>query len=284
MSDFLRKFIGSHARKYAKAILNPLLGMFRPGNVAMFHVGRVGSTVLAGMLQQHRRVYWPGEVFEKEHARYMRAVRGRNVPDSYVLPKDPLKILRIEMRQARNRMFGFETKFLEEHHLKVIGLDLGRYVQTLSDLGFDRFIVLRRKNILRRLVSGVVLRDTGVSHLRAGEDLKSRSFNLDLYRIPLGARYFNLVDAIQMIECAHEDLERVLSGKKVCELTYEEHISTSPVVAYREVMSFLELEPGEPHVLLRKTNPGSLSDMIENYNELEAMLEKTPYRWMLESA
>ena len=280
MSEFFRPFVSHQTRRYAKAVLNPLFGLFRPENVAMLHVGRVGSTVLAGMLQQHRRIYWADEVFEKEHARYMKTIKS----GPYAIPKDPLKILRTEMREARNRVFGFETKFLDEHHLKVIGLDLEHYVGALSDLGFGRFVVLRRKNILRRLISGVVLRDRGVSHIRADKDWRKSDFHLDLHRIPLGARYLDLIDAIRIIEEAHERLDRRLAGKEVCQLNYEEHISDSPVVAYRKVVAFMGLEPGEPKILLRKTNPGPLEDMIENYDELQAMLEKTPYRWMLESA
>jgi hypothetical protein len=249
MSKFLGHLIKHRARRYAKAVLDPLLGVFRPANVAMFHVGRVGSTVLAGMLQQHRRISWSGELFEKEHSRYMKAVAS----GSYELPKDPLKILRTEMRAARNRVFGFETKFLDEHHIKVIGLDLEAYVAKLSDLGFGGFIVLKRKNILRRLISGVVLRDRDVHHIRASKEWPER-------------------------------LDRLLAGKQVCQLNYEEHISDSPAVAYRKVVAFMGLKPGEPEILLRKTNPGPLQEMIENYDELRAALDGTPYRWMLDRA
>ncbi|MFC6490472.1 hypothetical protein [Nitratireductor sp. GCM10026969] len=280
MPELLQPFIGHQTRRYAKAVLNPLLGIFRPGNVAMFHVGRVGSTVLVGMLQQHRRIYWAGEVFQREHDRYMEAVAS----GGYSLPEDPLKVLRTEMREARNRMFGFETKFLDEHHLKVIGLDLERYVDTLSELGFERFVVLKRKNVLRRLISGAVLRETGQFHIRADQKRQKRRFRLDLHRIPLGARYLDLIDAIRMIEEGHERLDRLLAGKQVCELNYEEHISDDPLVAYRKVMEFMGLEPCKPEILLRKTNPDPLSDMIENYDELREMVGKTSYRWMLESS
>lgn len=280
MPELLQPSISHQTRRYAKAVLNPLLGMFRPGNVAMFHVGRVGSTVLVGMLQQHRRIFWAGEVFQQEHDRYMKAVKS----GGYSLPRDPLKVLRTHMREARTRMFGFETKFLDEHHLKVIGLDLERYVDTLSELGFERYVVLRRKNILRRLISGVVLRDTGQFHIRAGQERQKRRFHLDLHRIPLGARYLDLVDAIRMIEEGHERLDRLLAGKQVCQLNYEDHISDDPFVAYRKVVAFMGLKPGEPDILLRKTNPDPLEDMIENYDELRATIGETPYQWMLESA
>lgn len=280
MSEYLQPSIRLQTRRYAKAVLNPLLGMLRPGNVAMFHVGRVGSTVLAGMLQQHRRIFWAGEVFQREHDRYMDAAES----GTYVVPQEPMKVLRMEMREARNRMFGFEMKFLEEHHLKVVGLDLEHYVDALSELGFERYVVLRRKNVLRRLVSGVVLRDTGQFHIRSDKERRKRRFHLDLNRIPLGARYLNLVDAIDMIEGGHERLDRLLADRQVCNITYEEHISDDPFVAYRKVVDFMGLEPGQPDVLLRKTNPDPLEDMIENYDELRAAVEKTPYRWMLDSA
>ncbi|TWG97929.1 hypothetical protein L598_000200000680 [Mesorhizobium sp. J18] len=279
MSELLQPSISRQTRKYAKAVLNPLLGMLRPGNVAMFHVGRVGSTVLVGMLQQHRRIYWAGEVFQREHDRYMKAAEG-----SYSLPKDPLKELRAEMREARNRMFGFETKFLDEHHLKVIGLDLERYVDTLSELGFERFVVLKRKNILRRLISGAVLRETGQFHIRAGQKRQKRRFHLDVHRIPIGARHLDLIDAIRMIEEGHARLDSLLAGKQVCQLNYEEHISDDPFVAYRKAIEFMGLKPEKPDILLRKTNPDPLEETIENYDELREMIGDTPYRWMLENA
>jgi hypothetical protein len=277
MSDQLKLSIDRRARKYVKAALNPFLCIFRPGNVAMFHVGRVGSTVLGSMLRQDRRIHWPGEVFEREHMRYTKAVKA----GGYTRLKDPLKILRTEMRAAGHRTFGFETKFLDEHHLKVIGLDLESYIDALSRLGFDRYVVLTRRNILRRLVSGIVLRETGRAHVLATQAHERRRFHLDLNGIPLGARSFDVVDAIQMIEEGHERLSRALAGKKVCELNYEDHISDDPFVAYRRLMTFMGLEPGQPTIAFRKTNPDPLSETIENYDELLAALETTPYKWML---
>jgi hypothetical protein len=243
----------------------------------MFHVGRVGSTVLASMLGQHRRIYWPGEVFEKEHSRYMMMVGT----GGYTVSTDPLKILRMEMRAAGPRIFGFELKFLNELHLQVIGLDLENCIDALSRLGFDQYVVLKRRNVLRRLVSGFVHREGGQLHVRVGQEPQKMRFHLDLHRFPFNENFYDIVDAIKLIEESHEHLSRALTDKNVCELNYEDHISDDPLVAYHKLMAFFQLEPAEPKILFRKTNPYPLEDIIENFDELCARLENTPYKWML---
>jgi hypothetical protein len=280
----IRNSFHRRARKYAKEVQHHLvgvLGVFRAHNVAMFHVGRVGSMVLATMLGQHRRIYWPGEVFEKEHSRYMKAVDVGTYTLPTTLPTDPLKILRTEMRAAGHRTFGFEMKFLEDHHLKVIGLELEGCIDALSKLGFDRYVVLTRRNLLRRLVSGAVLRKTGQAHIPISQERQKMRFHFDLRRVPIGANYYDLVDAIKLIEEGYARLSRALIGKTICELIYEDHISNDPLVAYRKLIAFMQLEPAAPKVMFRRTNPDPLDVMIENYDEIRARLEDTPYKWML---
>ena len=43
----------------------------RKGNIFMLHIGRVGSTVLADLLNQHSQIHWDGEFYPKQHKYYL---------------------------------------------------------------------------------------------------------------------------------------------------------------------------------------------------------------------
>ena len=65
-------------------------------------------------------------------------------------------------------------------------------------------------------------------------------------------------------------------------LTYEDDLAQSPLEGYQRVCSFLGLSAFEPNLRCRKLNPGSLSALIANWDEIRALLAPTPFAWMLE--
>jgi len=76
-------------------------------------------------------------------------------------------------------------------------------------------------------------------------------------------------------------LEECLRGRSVLRLSYEDDIAGGPERAYRRVCEFLGLQPSEVSVLLRKTNPFSLREMVTNFEDLERALAGTEFAWML---
>ena len=58
-------------------------------------------------------------------------------------------------------MYGFEAKFF---HLDIFELELADFLQRLDTLGFERFIVLERKNTLLKVISSLIAHKTGPWH------------------------------------------------------------------------------------------------------------------------
>ena len=80
-----------------------------------------------------------------------------------------------------------------------------------------------------------------------------------------------------LTECAEQsDAFRWLS------LTCEGDLARSPLEGYQRVCRFLGLSALQPHLRHRKLNPGSLADLIANWDEIRTLLAPTPFAWMLE--
>ena len=77
-----------------------------------------------------------------------------------------------------------------------------------------------------------------------------------------------------------QEVETLLAGKNVLNLTYEDDIEQDPQKAYRSICKFVNMEETNASVTLSKTNPFPLKDIIENFAEVKAALHNTPYEWM----
>jgi hypothetical protein len=64
-------------------------------------------------------------------------------------------------------------------------------------------------------------------------------------------------------------------------LTYEKDIQNDPVKAYQQVCDFLGIKSRNVTVELSRTNPFVANEMIENFDEVESVLNGTNYEWML---
>jgi len=65
------------------------------------------------------------------------------------------------------------------------------------------------------------------------------------------------------------------------ELVYEDQIEFDPRIAYREVCVFLGLPEMDVELRHKKINPGRLTDLISNYEEVRDCLSPTRFAWML---
>lgn len=230
----------------------------------MFHVGRSGSRVLASLLDQHPRIFWDGEIYEPSHRLWR---PGR----------DPLRILDRRRRRAGCRYYGCELKFF---HARLVGMPLPALVDALFARGFDHFIVLRRRNTLRKVVSSVRLHSEKRSHRRKGEaELKRITLDVDDVRIDRDRK--PLLAYLEDYERQFEALDRLLEGRDVLRLTYEEDVADDPTRAYRRCCGFLGLSPRPVEVAYGRTNPFPLSDIVVNLDEVEDALRGTPYEWMV---
>ncbi len=241
------------------------LSLWRPGNVAMFHVGRSGSRVLASLLGQHPAVRWDGEIYEPNSKLWR---PGR----------DPERLLRRRMRLAGRRYYGFEMKFF---HARLMGLALSEFVPHLIGSGFDRFIVLERRNTLRKVVSSIRLHQERRSHRKEGAARLHR-IRVDVEDVRIDRASLPLVDHLEGYRRGFEELDHLIEDREVLRLSYEDDIAEDPRIAYQRCCAFLGIEPTPVEVAYGRTNPFPMKEIVINWDDVVRALSDTPFGWMTE--
>lgn len=247
--------------------------------VVMFHIGRSGSTVLGDLMDQHDDLCWLGELYLPIFLAWQRE-HGLNQIGARV---DPLAYLQQRLADyAANRFVGWEVKFF---HLQKLGLPLADYVAALHEMGVTRFIVLRRKNRLRKIVSSLIAQERGRFHQQAEDDQRPFPYNIHInpHQIAIDFSQESLLTFLTKYETELQELTRLLNDSKTLWLTYEEDVMDDPLSAYQTVCRFLKLPPQAVVVHYGRINPYSLREMICNFAEIEAYLQGTPFAWMVAS-
>ncbi len=254
-----------------------VLSRQRPCNVAAFHVGRCGSRVLGDLLNQHSRIVWDGELFSPGRLAGIEARWPR-------LTRDHVKILRLRMTLAGRRCYGFET---QPTQLQRLNISVPDYVQKLEGLGFNRFILLHRKNYLRRIVSITMAHQTSRWHLASGESPPSERVKLDVNELSLNwgpdTHKRSLIAHLEHAEQCISELKASLQNRESLFLTYEDDIQQNPQVGYRRVCEFIGVDVQPVTVRFNKTNTRDLSDVLTNFSEVKQSLQETSFEWMLYS-
>ena len=260
---------------------NLLLGLFlsssRPCNIATFHLGRSGSRLLADLLKQHPKIAWEDELFSP---RCLNALAERRP----LLARKPMRYLKFRLLMAGIRCYGFETQPTQIQRLK---MGLEEYTDRLEKLGFSHFVLLERKNHLRRIVSMLVGRSTSVWHLKSGDIPTLTRVELDTEQLLLGrgedTKRRSLIEHLQREQESLSELKQVLGGRRLLCLTYEDDLAARPEETYRRVCDFAGLGHHQVTVRLGKTNPYELRDILTNFSDVERVLCGTSFEWMLYS-
>lgn len=233
----------------------------------MWHPGRCGSTVIADLIQQDGRIDWAGEILERF---------SKNPPPKIMksgdIPKEVYRKIKKRQRIAGYRPFGFEMKLW---HYKRLELEFEEVIEILQQLGFNKNIVLERKNYLRRGVSGEVARTVGQFHLKQGQERKST-------KIKINVSDDSYLNWLKFQERYYQELKEKLP-RDFLYLCYEDDIESDPYNGYCKIMQNFGYSPKVLSTQLVKTNPYRLSDIIENYDEVCNYLVNTPYHWMVNS-
>jgi hypothetical protein len=247
----------------------------------MFHVGRSGSGVLGDMLNQHPDLLWENELYEKMLTAYERHYGPFDVGDPRC-PIDPLLAVRQCLARTDDNLYGLEVKFF---HLKHCRIALAGYIDWLERFGFDGWIVLKRRNLLRVVTSAAIGGQLGAYHAReGGASYPKTRLRLDPGRVYIDRQPRTLLQCLDEYSANFRQLDALLAGRGCLQLVYEDDIEQDPSVAYRKIADYLGLPPAEtPAVRLRKTNPYPLAEMIENLDEVRACLRGTAYAWMTEA-
>lgn len=275
--EMVPKPISKQARSFVRW-MDQMIGLpmtpWSPGAAVMFHFGRCGSTVVGDLLHQHPNIYWDGEVFYRKWAQF----------DFRLDPFDSSTFIKRQRRIAGKRYYGYEMKIHPEQEFALVHQSLEKHVEDTLTLGFDKFIILERRNYIRRMLSQIIGGMNKVRHIDVKQKPKLTRFHLELENMSFGVvkNPRPLIRCFEEIDRSYRDLEKMLKDHDVLSINYEEHILPDPRIAYKKICEYLGIEPQDVEVRLKRTNPFPISEMVENYDELEAMLKGTDYAWMLE--
>lgn len=240
-------------------------------NVVLFHIGRSGSTVLGDLLYQNKRMFWDGEVIRQFICEQENAGAGPDKSLAYICRRIRLA--------TRGRRYGCEIK---PFHVQRAGATMDEFVAGLERAGFSHFIVLERRNYLRKVVSSLIAAQTGRWHNSSYEKPERARITIDPDCIQIDHTVTTLLKVLDNYASEFDRLREVLGSRRSLWLTYEDDISSDPVSAYRRVCDFVGLTPASVTTRYARTNPWPLADLIENYSEIDRLLADTPYAWMTE--
>ena len=196
------------------------------------------------------------------------------------MPDDAISILKKDMREAYHRYYGFEIK---PFHFRLIGYSIETYMKHLDQLGYTHFIILDRKNRLRKITpSNIAHNEKTRYHITQDKKLKVKQVHINTEKVEIDFDSKPLLDYLTDFDTQFDEIRKLMTGRNILELTYEDHIMNDPKVAYGEVCDFLGIKQKKVDVSLSRTNPFPLREMIENDGEVEQVLKGTPYAWMLD--
>lgn len=242
------------------------------GSVVMFHTGRSGSSVIADMLGEHPEIHWDGELFN------YRLMPWRERPKDRMV--EATALIRRRMNLFDKPLYGFEVL---STHLHAGQMDEGQFIAALEDLGVERFVLLTRRNVLRKLVSNLVARERGRWRLEAREAAPLTRVHIDTDNLQLASAK-PLVIHIRDTLADYATLRSALDSRSCLELVYEDDVHRDPRRAYRRICEFLGIEYVETPVRHGQTTPHPLSQVIRNYDEVAAVMSNTEFEWMLEES
>lgn len=258
------------------SILGSLFNKKRIANVCMFHLGRCGSTVISNMLNQNGDIYWDGEIFEN-YRKY------KLIEQKFI--SNPLGILKIRINKQNTRYYGFEIKPYVEQHLnaKLLNVPLTKLINVLTALKVNKFIVIKRENYLKQLISFEMARLNKRHHYKIDEKTPSKKINLPIDNIQLGFSTKTLYETLVYYDSIYKSLESQLIDKDVLYISYEKDIEQDPNIAYRKIVNFLKIDYIQPKITIKKINKKSVKESLLNYEEVRKKLENTSYDYMLNS-
>jgi len=234
---------------------------------------RSGTHLLRTLLESHPEIVCQTEVFNSDNPNlpYPLSTPTLEILDQWVFRDFPTSITCV----------GFVLQAYHPWGLKAFpGIrenpDWADIWPMLENMPGLRIIHLHRENLLRRHLSHVMARSTGnwhhwdnskvaaVSHLEQ-PPLKNPARN-ERPRVKLDADKLRL--DFEEIEQLHQQVTDRFKTQNYFPLGYEQ-LCTEPGVTAKALLQFLEVTEVPLHAAVSKLEDRSLSDSIENYDELK---------------
>lgn len=233
--------------------LSKTFGKFMGGyNYKRFIVlshARTGSNMLIDMLNSHPHIYAEREIF--------RELNGR------------------ETTQILDKIYGPYTpniccvgfKIFYYHPMDDVSKVIWDILAKMDNL---YIIHLKRENIIRILVSLKIAELTDIWRLH--EKREAISINKKKIRFDID----DLNSKFTEISNYEEGFTKKFEQHPMISVTYE-NLVTQPQAEFVKILNLLKLDNYKPKTRSVRQNPEKLSELIENYSELEAYFKET--RW-----
>ena len=160
-------------------------------------------------------------------------------------------------------------------------MNIHNYLSTLSELRYEKFILLKRKNYLKQIISLIAAKQTKKFHT-ASEIIEAVPIKIDPNKIWFGKKSFELIELFEYIDKAYKELEDLLNQRDALFINYEDDILKDPLIAFQKVCDYMQIKNNNPIVIHKRTNPFEIKDLIDNHKEIINTLENTKYSWMLD--
>ncbi|MCB0209312.1 MAG: sulfotransferase [Anaerolineae bacterium] len=217
---------------------------------------RTGSNFLLSCLNSHSNIYAKGEILARLNG------------------QDHKKILQTLFSKQPQSIKAAGFKIFYRHPY---GDYTGQVWQTLLSMPDLHVIHLKRRNALRTIVSQKIAMKTRVWEAKNSQT----HLNIDQRRVTIPI----------------DELERKLNDIRTLEVEFDDKFSAHPrlIVYYEELVNdleqqmqsitnFLSLPFYKPTTPNRRQNPESLSNLVENYDELWSHFSKTKWHDLFEDA
>jgi LPS sulfotransferase NodH len=136
-------------------------------------------------------------------------------------------------------------------------------------------ILVRRRNILKTLVSRRAAAQSGVYHVSHALQKPTSVENWVAPKVTINTA--TLISDLQSIEKEHLHWESKLSTNvEYLDIEYEQYVQ-DPHAANKKILAFLGVQNVSLVSDLKKVNPDKLSSLIENYAEVVQKLQNTKY-------
>lgn len=237
---------------------------------------RTGSTRLVSLLDSHPQIMCMEELL-------LSADCLKTSPLKYAYSsfrnKNLVSKLRHKFFRERSNRKYLEFVFSEKEYsacgFKVMGSQIRENLNMISILNemSVKFILLKRKNLLKKLISHKIA-------LTTGEWSRKKSDEYDRIKVKLDKS--TLLNGLDNLVRADRNLEKLLTGCQVLTVFYEDTFGKNQTKVLTEILSFLNIKGSA--ILksnLMKQNSNQLIDLVENYKEIVEILEPTDYKSFL---
>jgi hypothetical protein len=219
----------------------------------LFAQGRTGSTLLGDLLASHPDVFFADEILRAR----VRSTRGW---------------VEGQRRRRSAKIFGFHVKIYQLTDVQRV-TDPGRWLRRMHERGW-RVLALRRRNLLRHVLSNISIAATGTVHDRSGaEERVALTVDPDEVRYWIGIRaQVGRAEGLALEGVPHEPF------------IYEDDLldDASWPETTRRAFTHLGVSPVPVATTLHRRNEGGLRTLVANYDELARSLSGTPYAQFLD--